>query len=80
MGLGAALNGDAYKPVNPKQIVDGPNNNWAQYAKVNVDLIDNYQARVFIRNNETGEPALKRQTVDENLFKRPVLAHEARLS
>lgn len=54
LNLGA-LNGISYKPVNPENIVDGTNNNWASQVKFNIDLIDNYQARVFIRDNELSQ-------------------------
>ena len=80
MKLQGSLNGASYKPVDPSNIIDAANNNWATRAKFNIDLVDNYQARVFIRNEDTDEDQLKKQKVNEEMFPRPVLAWEARLS
>jgi hypothetical protein len=67
--------------MNPNRIVDSQGNNWASEAAFSIDLVDNYQARVLIRDSKYDEDTqLKKRMVQPDLFVRPVIAKEARLS
>ena len=78
--LNLQRNGGNYKPVDPRKVVNGPSNVWAKEAKFNIDLVDNYDARVFIRDNDISKENLEKLTVNTTMYSRPVLSWEARLS
>ena len=69
--------GSQYKPVNPYNIPEGtPNNGRTEEIQFEIDLIDNYQARIFITDMKKEH----NYTVPERAFKRPTFSFESRLS
>lgn len=66
-----------YKPVNPKDIPIGQINNvGTDEVRFNIDMVDNFNVRVLIQDNHN----LGRGLVSEEVFPRPVLSWEARLT
>lgn len=77
-GLEGYKNTD-YRPVNPKDITVGQNNNYlTEEIKVNFTMVDNYNLRLFLSDNKA-DPKNVHEVADK-FFQRPVYSWEARLT
>jgi hypothetical protein len=73
------LDGFAYRPMNPRYVVNSTNNTWASSININVQMNNNNQAKVVISNPKLSANTTARQLPNQNLFQRPPLEIEARL-
>lgn len=73
-----------YRPVNPKDIpidtkdAPKPNNHPVEEVRVHIDMVDNYNMRIFMKDNKADQNHVF--AVPDNLYPRPVLSWESRLT